>query len=232
MVSVCLATYNGSNFIYEQLTSILKQLKETDEIIISDDNSTDNTLDIIKAFADSRIKIFLNPDKGVISNFENALLKSSGNFIFLSDQDDVWMDNKYEVMLCELRTADMVISDAKLINENATLLLDTYFSVNKSKFSFLQSFNKNPYLGCCMAFNRKVLNKATPFPSNIPMHDIWIGMIAKTFFKVKVINEALLLYRRHGGNASAATEKSPYNFYEKLSFRLNVLYNLVRYTFK
>lgn len=95
MISVCMATYNGEEYIKEQLESILCQLGEMDEIIISDDGSTDNTLNIIESYNDSRIKIHINTGKhGFVYNFENALQKAKGEYIFLSDQDDIWLPEK------------------------------------------------------------------------------------------------------------------------------------------
>ena len=94
MISVCIATYNGEKYIKEQLLSILPQLGKKDEVIISDDHSTDNTLDIVKGLNDNRIKIVMNNrEKGYTSNFENALSYAIGDYIFLSDQDDIWMSN-------------------------------------------------------------------------------------------------------------------------------------------
>ena len=100
MISVCIATYNGEKYIREQLDSILPQLGLDDEVIISDDSSTDNTLKIIEEYNDCRIKIFSNNKfYSPILNFENALKKAQGDFIFLSDQDDIWKSNKVEVVM-------------------------------------------------------------------------------------------------------------------------------------
>ncbi|MCG2791916.1 MAG: glycosyltransferase, partial [Weeksellaceae bacterium] len=107
MISVCLATYNGEKYLEAQIKSILKQLSVDDELIISDDRSTDNTISVINKFDDNRIKIFINKNKnGVAHNFENALLKATGDYIFLSDQDDIWADNKVDVLLKELKEYD------------------------------------------------------------------------------------------------------------------------------
>lgn len=77
MISVCMATYNGERFLNEQIDSILPQLSVYDELVISDDNSTDSTRDIIKSYQDSRIKFFHNEQrKGVTHNFEMALIHS------------------------------------------------------------------------------------------------------------------------------------------------------------
>ena len=92
-----MATYNGSRYIKEQIDSILSQLSALDELIISDDHSTDSTYKIIKSYNDNRIKFYLNElEKGVTHNFENALLHSKGDTIFLADQDDVWNKEKIQ----------------------------------------------------------------------------------------------------------------------------------------
>ena len=94
MISVCMATFNGEHFIVQQLSSILKQLDSEDEIIISDDNSTDSTLEKIYEFSDPRIKVFINDlVAGVIGNFENALNHASNDLIFLAGQEAIWSDN-------------------------------------------------------------------------------------------------------------------------------------------
>ena len=90
MITVCIATYNGGKYISKQIDSILNQLSDSDEVIVSDDGSKDDTLDIITAFHDKRIEVFKNDGRhGVVPNFENALSKAKGDIIFFSDQDDI-----------------------------------------------------------------------------------------------------------------------------------------------
>lgn len=114
MISVCIATYNGERFIREQIGSIINQLGNEDEIIISDNGSTDSTIDIIKEIDDKRIKLIKGPEKkSPTSNFENALMHAKGEYIFLSDQDDVWKDNKISICMQYLKHYDCVISDAE-----------------------------------------------------------------------------------------------------------------------
>src|SRR5687768_7806689 len=104
MISVCMATKNGETYIAEQLDSILPQLGATDELIISDDSSSDTTVKIIQSYNDHRIKLIQNHHlKGIARNFEISLQASKGDFIFLADQDDVWVDGKVKVMLNYLR---------------------------------------------------------------------------------------------------------------------------------
>lgn len=95
MISVCVATYNGEKYLQEQLDSILIQLAPDDELIISDDFSTDKTRSILDSYrADPRIKLLEGPQKGIIKNFEHAINQASGDLIFLADQDDVWLPDK------------------------------------------------------------------------------------------------------------------------------------------
>ena len=128
MISVCIATYNGALYIKEQLNSILPQLSDNDEIIISDDHSTDDTLQIIRSINDKRIKIFINQgEKGYTPNFENALQKALGEYIFLCDQDDIWMENKVSYCINELQSYDFIVSDAVIINSDGQATKDSFY---------------------------------------------------------------------------------------------------------
>lgn len=110
MISVCMASYNGAIFIKQQAVSILNQLGLEDELIISDDGSKDNTLEILASLNDSRIKIYHHSaPHGVVSNFENAIKHASGDYIFLSDQDDIWLSNKKEKCLSCLQEYDLYL---------------------------------------------------------------------------------------------------------------------------
>lgn len=102
MISVAMTTYNGEKYVKEQLESILEQTKPVDEIVIMDDKSTDETVEIIKKIQEkSEVKIILEVNKenvGYIENFRRAIKKTKGDIIFLCDQDDVWYKGKVEVM--------------------------------------------------------------------------------------------------------------------------------------
>mgnify|MGYP002597725427 FL=1 len=127
-ISVCIATYNGEKYIKEQINSILPQLKNCDEIIISDDHSSDKTLDVIFQINDSRIQVYLNDkEKGYTSNFENALSKATGSIIFLADQDDIWKSNKVEVLQKSLEDSDLVVSDAEVVNGDLDVISPSFF---------------------------------------------------------------------------------------------------------
>ncbi|MBV5277925.1 MAG: glycosyltransferase [Campylobacteraceae bacterium] len=235
MISVCIATYNGELYIKQQLLSILCQLESNDELIVSDDHSTDNTLDAINSLKDNRIKIYINEkEKGYTRNFENALEKASGDIIFLSDQDDVWMDNKVKKSLILLKDNDFVVSDAQVVDNDLKILDKSNFELRDVKHGFFNNFIKCRYLGACYAFNKKVLKKSLPFPKTseyIP-HDYWLYMVAINFFKVAVINEQLIKYRRHNLNTSSGGDKSSNSLAKKIKIRVCLLQQLFKRFFK
>jgi len=226
MISVCMATYNGERYINEQVTSILKQLEEDDELIVSDDGSNDGTLRILETFNDPRIKVFAGPQRGLTYNFENAIKKASGDYLFLTDQDDVWEPDKVERMVAALQDADLVVSDAWICDERAESTGKSLYDICKPHKGFWLTLYHTTYIGCCTAFRRSILKKLLPFPPHIVMHDYWIGQIADLYYKTTFIPDKLLRYRRHGDNTSALTTgKSPLSLIQKLAYR----YWIVRY---
>lgn len=226
-ISVCIATYNGEEYIEKQIKSILNQSKQVDEIIISDDGSTDLTLEIIKKINNSKIKIINNKKKGVINNFENSLKNSTGDYIFLCDQDDIWKSNKVEKISELLKENDLVIHNAKIIGKDDEITNDKdFFEIRNSKKGIIKNLYKNSYIGCCMAFNKKILNKSLPFPSNIPMHDSWIGLIAEMYGKVYFTEDILFYYRRHENNVTQLNNTKN-NKYKQIQLRWQLIKNLI-----
>ena len=225
-VSVCMATYNGAEYINEQIYSILKQLSYQDELIISDDGSTDNTIDIIKNIHDNRISLFKNcKKKGVAHHFENALSHATGEYIFLADQDDIWIDNKLSVIIKELENVDCVLHNATLIDKDGNLLGDDLFSIYKTRPGYFKNLFRNTYVGCCMAIRKELLKYILPIPDKISMHDMWIALIAEKKGTTKILPDKLIQYRRHGNNASTTSKKSNFSFYFQLKYRLAMFYN-------
>lgn len=218
-ISVCIASYNGERFIEEQLQSILSQLGDNDEVIISDDSSTDGTIDIIKQLNNPKIRLLENQTfRSPTLNFENALQYAKGEYIFLSDQDDIWGTGKVQKVLDALQNADLVINNCNFINENGTILNNSYFHIYHSGPGVLKNFIKSTYLGNCMAFNRRILRKVLPFPKQViaiskysMFHDGWIGLMADIHYRVKFIPDVLSSFRRHGNNISPTevSAKSP-----------------------
>lgn len=184
MISVCMASYNGAIFIKQQAVSILNQLGLEDELIISDDGSKDNTLEILASLNDSRIKIYHHSaPHGVVSNFENAIKHASGDYIFLSDQDDIWLSNKKEKCLSCLQEYDFISHNAFIVDEHGVLSGKDYFSLRRTRYGYWHNLWKMGYLGCCMAFRRECLKDILPFPKEILWHDMWIASVLHLKYK-------------------------------------------------
>lgn len=213
MISVCMATYNGELYIKQQLDSIMRNLSDNDELIISDDGSTDNTINIIKNYIknDSRIRLLKGPKKGVVKNFENAIKYAHGHYIFLSDQDDIWADNKVkEVLHCFQKTnAMMIVHDCNVIDKKGNIISPSFFSLRNSAPGLMHNLIKNSYIGCCMAFNRDLVKYALPIPENIIWHDEWLGLVNDMMKKKSIfLPKVLFSYRRHGDNVSSLHHSS------------------------
>ena len=205
-ISVCMATYNGERFIHEQLESILSQLENDDEVVIVDDASTDGTVRSAEEFRDTRIRIFRQAHNcGVLETFERALKEAAGDIIFLADQDDIWRPDKVSKIKSLFSTrADLslVLSDSFIVDAHGQITSETRFRSGRFHPGALQNFIRNRYLGCAMAFRRSILVYCLPFPADIPMHDMWIGIVNQFVGKTEFIDEPLMSYRRHDGNAS------------------------------
>lgn len=234
MISVCIATYNGERYIKQQLQSILHQLSVEDEVIVSDDGSTDNTIGILKDMNDSRIKIyshyktpnpyFSNKTMYATSNFENALSKSKGDIIFLSDQDDVWYDKKVETCLSLIEKYDFVMSNYSLVDDDLKMIKERMYI--KTPFTN-NIFNvlRDPHMpGCCFCFKRTILNYALPFPRKILCHDLWIGLVAIKHFKTLYYEKPLIYHRM--APTSGLGHESDNTFFEKLKYRFFTLKEL------
>jgi len=229
MISVCMATYNGESYIKEQIQSILPQLKDGDELIVSDDGSTDNTLEIVFSFESLKIRVLQGPQNGLIKNFENAINAAKGDYIFLCDQDDIWLENKVDVFKVAFDNgAILIVSDCRVVDANAKIINESFFSLRNSRLGFLPNLLRNGFLGCCMAFKAELKPKILPFPKNIPMHDWWIGLVASLYGEVVFINQPLILYRRHGNNASPTGDKSSFSLMTQAAHRLSLCFYLMK----
>lgn len=233
-VSVCMATYNGAKYIDEQLRSILPQLSADDEVVISDDRSTDDTLAKIASFHDTRIKVFSHePEESRFlidrpaHNFENALRHAKGDIIFLSDQDDKWTENKVAVMLRELETHSLAVSDCYVADESLNVVTPSYFSLRHKTTGLWDTFWKSPFLGSCMAFRREVLGKALPLPKHGVGHDLWIALTAFRWFDVAYIDRPLIYYRRHAGTVTVSGAKSSTTLFFKIKYRMYILKSII-----
>jgi glycosyltransferase involved in cell wall biosynthesis len=228
-VSICMATFNGAKFIRKLLESVIIQLNEGDEIVISDDGSNDETLAIISSFMDTRIKVYRNDLKsGPVNNFENAIRKATGDIIFLCDQDDVWNSEKVQKHVLMHNDFDLVVSDAVVIDEDQQVLFPSFFIERGSGKGLFHNLRRNSYIGCCMSFKRKVAASSLPFPSDIHMHDWWIGLVAEVTGSVYFLNEPLMSYVRHSENTSGTLVKG-LPFGTQLKNRAILLKNILKF---
>lgn len=211
-VSVCMATYNGANFISKQLSSILSQLRIDDEVIIIDDNSTDDTITYIKSYNDKRINLVINKkNSGVLYSFNKALSLATGEIIFFSDQDDEWEENKVSHILdiFQFDVVDLIIHDAVIVSQNK-IIHPSLFKFANSRGGFFYNLFSNTYTGCCMAFRAPILKKIMPIPQiNGVYHDSWIGILSELYgFKTKFIETPLIRWNRHENNTSSINRRS------------------------
>ena len=215
MISVAVVTYNGEKYIEEQLDSIAVCLANEDEIVVSDDGSTDRTRDIVKNFEIKfpNIRLIDGPQKGVIANVENCIRACKGDYIFLADQDDIWMMDKVQKVMdaFEHRNAMLVMHDAHVVNDDMSEeVMPSFFAYRGSGKGAIKNFIKNTYMGCAMAFRKEVVDKVCPIPQNIQMHDQWIGIRCDMLYhRTVILKDKLLEYRRHDNNASDFGRNTP-----------------------
>ena len=237
-LSIALCTYNGEKFISEQLQSIAEQTVLPDELIICDDNSTDKTLENLNVFAKNApfpVKIFHNDESlGVIRNFEKAILLCKGDYVALSDQDDVWLPDKLEKSMAIMKSEEakyagkhmpiLVHSDLKVVDKNLEVISDSLMYMQKthnenSEQALKTLLVQNYVTGCTVIINKELKEVATPFPNGIIMHDWWFALLASSEGKIAYLEESTILYRQHGENSVGAKKYfSIKNLNKALSF--------------
>lgn len=210
-ISVCMATYNGARFFCEQLDSILSQISDNDEIVIVDDCSEDDTVDLIRAYDDKRIRLFCNSENlGVNKTFEKAISLACGEYIFLSDQDDIWHAGRLIIMRDALDKANALLVTTRFscIDENGNkniMIQPILYSSDSTKYIknvFSIFMNRCDYYGCAMAFKAKLKRIILPFPLYIESHDLWIALAANIFHANLHLEYLSLFHRIHDSNTS------------------------------
>jgi glycosyltransferase involved in cell wall biosynthesis len=212
-----MATYNGEKTIERQLRSILKQLTVQDELVVVDDCSSDNTLDILnEVIQEYNIPTSIQINKknqGPIKSFETALSLSTENYIFLADQDDEWFDNKVKIIMNTFKNenCDLVVHDGVVVDGHDVVLDNSWNHYNHINVyqGFWGNIYFNAFTGAMMACNRILLSAALPFPKKIEMHDQWLFLVAKkNNMKINVIEEPLMYYVRHGDNVTGIKKRT------------------------
>ena len=235
-ISVCIAVYNGEKYIKLQILSILEQINEDDELLIVNDCSIDKTIEIIENTKDKRIKIISNDTNlGTVESFEKSIANASGNIIFLSDQDDIWMPGKVEKFCAtfnENSKTTLAISDAVIINESGQVTADSFFAIRGSfRSDPFSNIIKNKYHGCTLAFRKEMLEYILPFPKDLPMHDIWVGIVSSIFGEVVYIDEPLIQHRRHDSNTGRGMNNNA-GIVKMLRWRMSLIKNILILVFK
>jgi glycosyltransferase involved in cell wall biosynthesis len=233
-VSVCMAAFNGAKYIEIQLRSILSQLGTADEVVIIDDCSQDDTVARIRGMQDGRIHLIQHTEnQGVVATVEDALRRATGEILFLSDDDDIWAENKVTRYLEVFRArpdVQIVTSRVQLIDQEGHPYTDDRI-IRKGDFfaGFWRNVYKNHYQGSAMAIRASLLERVLPFPVRPAfLHDAWIGTRnAIAGGKTAFIEEELLFYRRHSKNFSRRL--SPWN---QLRVRVELLWAHASYALR
>lgn len=216
LVSIVMATYNGEKYLRQQLDSILQQTYQNFELIVVDDASTDRTLSILEKYAvlDDRIHVFpAEKNLGLVANFERGLKLAKGDFIALSDQDDIFRKDKIEVMLAAMQDhpgRDLAVSDLSLIDEEGKEIAQSMWHYQKLNPSQGKPFRRLLYsnfaTGCAMMIRRRLLKIALPFPPDCLVHDWWLAVVAASSKAggICLVGDQLTAYRQHGSNVIGA----------------------------
>lgn len=229
-ISVCLASYNGESFIEQQLRSILSDLDVEDEIVLADDASSDRTLGIARSIGDARLKICsFDKNIGHVGNFERAISRATGKIIFLSDQDDIWVQGKRQqvVEAFERRSSlAMIVHALCLIDQHGRITAarsdvwpKSHAGVRSRPTYLLRQLIKNETTGCAVAFRNSMKDLILPFPKLTYAHDHWISVAAPFAGDILFLDEILLQYRRHGANI---TPTQGVSWPKKLVFRIRL----------
>lgn len=236
-ISVCMATYNGSACVAEQVASILKQLKPGDELIIVDDCSTDKTVEVVRNFSDPRIKIYFNErNRSHVFSFGRAISLASNDIIMMSDQDDIWIEGRLDLMIKKLTDtgALLVSTNSSFIDMNGE---PTSYPLDRLKESDSTKYIKNissiligkkNYYGCAMALNRKLIDTVLPIPDFVESHDLWIAMAANILGSNAHIENDTLYRRVHKNNASIISRKLLPKLWSRVVFLRSILVLLYR----
>lgn len=230
MISIAMAAYNGEKYLREQFDSILRQTVQDFELVICDDCSTDGTVRILEEYAqkDSRIKVFVNKENlGFVKNFEKAIKLCSGEYIALSDQDDVWLPEHLEILMRNIKGKDLVCGNAVLcddslkMNESKTLfdVLPCDFVPQERKSCFFYLLFNNFVQGSACLFSRKLCDLVFPFPKNAYFHDHWIALFASMGRGIVYIENVLLLYRQHSKQITSNDVLSFFNLIKRFKRR-------------
>jgi len=230
-ISVVMATYNGEQYLKEQIDSILSQTLAPQELIVCDDCSTDGTVAILEQYQQRRLLTYIINEKrlGLIGNFKKAVaLASQDNCVALSDQDDIWLPDKLMSSAALLEQMDnnvpcLVHTDLTLIDGQNTVLNNSFkdeLAQNGYKHNLQTLLFANFVTGCTVLMNPKLRYSFAHMPDDIKFHDAWIALFASAFGAVAEISAPMVRYRKHENNVSIAVNTKPRNRYRSTAEEL------------
>jgi glycosyltransferase involved in cell wall biosynthesis len=205
-VSVCMAAYNGARHIKEQIDSILTEIGPADELIIVNDFSTDETPAIVAGINDPRIRLILaERNNGYVRTFEWALSEARGEFVFLSDQDDVWLPGRVERMISAMNGKGMVVSNCQHFDGPLGSFHEIRLRPEDSTHTLRNILGivvgYRLHWGCAMALRHELLSQVLPFPSYMDeSHDQWLATVGNVNRSIVYLEEDTILHRLHGEN--------------------------------
>lgn len=220
-IDILLATYNGEKFVKEQIESILNQTYENFNLIISDDASTDNTLNILEEYEkkDTRIKVFKKErNEGLIDNFEFLLKNVTSDYFMFSDQDDIWKKDKIEKSINKLKeeNSGLVYTDLEIVDEKLNVIYPSYWKYKQIykkiiKYNNFEALYLNNFVtGCTILAKSKYIKDILPLPRNskFVLHDYWTALIISAKDKISYVEEPTIQYRQHKNNRVGSSRKS------------------------
>ena len=226
LISIVMATYNGEKYLKKQLESIAALTYKNTELIISDDGSTDGTLDIINEFAEKYpLTLLYNEGRhGCTFNFENGLKHVNGEYVALCDQDDIWIEDRMEKLLSHIDEFDIVHGRVSIIDKNDNFhpaaIMHSHYETSKVSFINVEDVLQVPrLLGCTSLIRTSLIKACMPFPDEIPYHDWWLSLIAVMNGNgICFTDELVTKYRQHGENTALSEYKDGSSIAKRLRF--------------
>jgi len=228
-IDILMATYNGEKYLDTQINSILNQTEQNFRLLICDDHSKDGTRELIEKFIrEHPSKIFIvksEKNLGAKANFSFLMQHATADYIMFADQDDFWQEEKIAKTLKEMKrlvdfygneTPLLVHTDLTVVDKNCAVIDNSFWKYSNLKVFSYKTTNRfliqNVVTGCTMMINQPLCKLGSPVPQESFMHDWWIALVASTFGKIGLVNEATMLYRQHGSNTLGAKKFASLNF--------------------
>ncbi|MGM9581655.1 MAG: glycosyltransferase [Anaerovibrio sp.] len=242
MIDILMATYNGEKYIEEQLQSIINQTYQDWRLIISDDCSTDKTVEILKRYQQRYSKKILVYENNISSgsaknNFYKLLDYATSEYVMFSDQDDVWKKDKIAITYNKMLEMQkeygnnmplLIHTDLCVVDENLNIINNSLFSMQQMDYTRDKLNNlliENIVTGCTVMVNRALLGLVDKKPQHSVMHDMWLALLAAAFGKIGFVNESTIFYRQHGHNSVGAKDVASFDYYVKKISSRNKIHN-------